>query len=89
MSKTKKTPEEIKQLIAADVFRDVDPPAEGEIEQFRRDCRIAGVLVGQAVGDALGVPYEGGDGPDYGQAKMTGGGFGGYRPGAWYATTPS
>ena len=79
--------EQARQLAAADVLADVDPPAGGGTEQFRRDLRIAGVLVGQAVGDALGVPYEGGDGPEYGQARMTGGGFGGYGAGQWSGDT--
>ncbi|GAA5161343.1 hypothetical protein GCM10011366_09450 [Ornithinimicrobium tianjinense] len=47
--------------------------------------RAAGVLLGQAVGDALGVPYE------FGTARfdastgpqMSGGGLGNYAPGEW------
>ena len=47
--------------------------------------RAAGVLVGQAIGDALGVPYE------FGTARldaetgpqMIGGGLGNYAPGEW------
>jgi ADP-ribosyl-[dinitrogen reductase] hydrolase len=48
--------------------------------------RIAGVLLGVAVGDALGVPYEYGSRPLPGtgeQARMLGGGLGGYAPGQW------
>ncbi|HYP46520.1 MAG TPA: ADP-ribosylglycohydrolase family protein [Propionibacteriaceae bacterium] len=51
--------------------------------QFSLD-RAAGVLLGQACGDALGVPYE------FGSARlsaagpaMIGGGLGGYAPGEW------
>lgn len=42
----------------------------------------AGVLLGQAIGDALGVPYEFGPAPS-GDAKMIGGGLGPYEPGEW------
>ncbi|MDR1392873.1 MAG: ADP-ribosylglycohydrolase family protein [Bifidobacteriaceae bacterium] len=46
--------------------------------------RIAGVLLGQAVGDALGVPYEFDSAPiKAGRAEMLGGGLGHYRPGEW------
>ncbi|WP_425308955.1 ADP-ribosylglycohydrolase family protein [Ammonicoccus fulvus] len=45
--------------------------------------RAAGVLLGQAVGDALGVPYEFGTTRLEGEAKMLGGGLGGYRPGQY------
>ncbi|GAB3811769.1 hypothetical protein GCM10028820_03560 [Tessaracoccus terricola] len=45
--------------------------------------RAAGVLLGQAIGDALGVPYEFGSAPLDGQARMLGGGLGNYRPGEW------
>lgn len=45
--------------------------------------RAAGVLLGQAVGDALGVPYEFGTTRLDGEAKMLGGGLGGYRPGQY------
>lgn len=45
--------------------------------------RAAGVLLGQAVGDALGVPYEFGTMRLVGEAKMLGGGLGGYRPGQY------
>lgn len=47
--------------------------------------RAGGVLLGQAVGDALGVPYEFGSAP-YDRAvgpQMVGGGLGGYAPGEW------
>ena len=44
--------------------------------------RVAGVLLGQACGDALGVPYEFAAGPD-GPARMVGGGLGPYEPGEW------
>ncbi|PWJ46852.1 ADP-ribosylglycohydrolase [Quadrisphaera granulorum] len=53
--------------------------------------RAAGVLLGQAVGDALGVPYEFvpehrlphlGDATD-GRAEMLGGGLGDYAPGEY------
>lgn len=46
--------------------------------------RAGGVLLGQAVGDALGVPYEFATPPAAGQpARMTGGGLGNYAPGEW------
>lgn len=48
--------------------------------------RVAGVLLGAAAGDALGVPYEYGSRPlpaDGGPAEMLGGGLGGYAPGQW------
>ena len=67
---------------AADVLRDADPDPRG-VDQFDRDDRIAGVLTGAAVGDALGAGYEGSQGPPLGQAKMIGGGFGSYQPGQW------
>ncbi len=44
--------------------------------------RAAGVLLGQACGDALGVPYEMGA-PPVGEAVMKGGGLGPYDPGEW------
>lgn len=45
--------------------------------------RAAGVLVGQACGDALGVPYEFSPPPRDGRPAMLGGGLGGYAPGEW------
>ena len=47
--------------------------------------RAAGVLLGQACGDALGVPYEfGNTRPDPATGpRMDGGGLGGYAPGEW------
>ena len=45
--------------------------------------RAAGVLVGQAVGDALGVPYEFAAPIRAGDARMVGGGLGPYEPGEW------
>jgi ADP-ribosyl-[dinitrogen reductase] hydrolase len=46
--------------------------------------RAAGVLLGQACGDALGVPYEFGTPPGPGvRAEMRGGGLGPYAPGEW------
>ncbi|MGD8200671.1 ADP-ribosylglycohydrolase family protein [Ornithinimicrobium sp. W1679] len=47
--------------------------------------RAAGALLGQACGDALGVPYEFGSArldPTTGP-RMVGGGLGGYAPGEW------
>lgn len=44
--------------------------------------RAAGVLLGQACGDALGVPYEFAA-PPVGPAAMLGGGLGPYAPGEW------
>lgn len=46
--------------------------------------RAAGVLLGQACGDALGVPYEFGTPLPAGElAQMKGGGLGPYAPGEW------
>ncbi|MBA3265980.1 MAG: ADP-ribosylglycohydrolase family protein [Nocardioidaceae bacterium] len=46
--------------------------------------RALGVLLGQACGDALGVPYEFGTPPGpQGTAEMRGGGLGDYAPGEW------
>ncbi|WP_219417776.1 ADP-ribosylglycohydrolase family protein [Pseudonocardia nigra] len=48
--------------------------------------RAVGVLLGAAAGDALGVPYEYGSRPLPGpgeEARMLGGGLGGYAPGQW------
>jgi ADP-ribosylglycohydrolase len=45
--------------------------------------RSAGVLLGQAIGDALGVPYEGRRAPIELPARMKGGGYGPYRPGEY------
>lgn len=45
-------------------------------------ARAAGVLLGQAIGDALGVPYEFGP-PAKSVARMIGGGLGPYAPGEW------
>ncbi|PJI95136.1 ADP-ribosylglycohydrolase family protein [Luteimicrobium subarcticum] len=46
--------------------------------------RAAGVLLGQACGDALGVPYEFGTPPAPSvEAEMRGGGLGPYAPGEW------
>jgi ADP-ribosylglycohydrolase len=41
-----------------------------------RDDRVAGVLLGQAVGDAIGAPYEFRTPPAYGQARFGRGTFG-------------
>lgn len=46
--------------------------------------RACGVLLGQACGDALGVPYEFGRPPAaHEQARMLGGGLGPYKPGEY------
>ncbi len=46
--------------------------------------RIAGVMLGTAVGDALGVPYEYSTPPGPNQdAEMLGGGLGNFAPGEW------
>src|SRR6476620_3830311 len=44
--------------------------------------RAAGVLLAQACGDALGVPYEFSR-PPAGEPQMVGGGLGPYAPGEW------
>ncbi|QWC84575.1 ADP-ribosylglycohydrolase family protein [Nocardioidaceae bacterium] len=46
--------------------------------------RAAGVILGAAAGDALGVPYEFATPPPPGtDAEMRGGGLGGFTPGEW------
>ena len=45
--------------------------------------RAVGVLIGQACGDALGVPYEFGSPPADGRPAMKGGGLGPFAPGEW------
>ncbi len=45
--------------------------------------RATGVLLAQACGDALGVPYEFGTPPEPGEAVMRGGGLANYAPGEW------
>lgn len=45
--------------------------------------RAVGVLIGQACGGALGVPYEFGAPPRDGRPEMKGGGLGSYAPGEW------
>lgn len=45
--------------------------------------RAAGVLLGQAIGDALGVPYEFKPPIKTGTARMIGGGLGPYSPSEW------
>ena len=45
--------------------------------------RAAGCLVGQAYGDALGVPYEAGVRPLDDAPELLGGGLGDYEPGEW------
>jgi ADP-ribosylglycohydrolase len=53
------------------------------VDETRKD-RIAGVLVGAAAGDALGVPYEFASPPPEGEApRMLGGGLGNYAPGEY------
>lgn len=53
-----------------------------EIDQMQD--RIAGVMLGTAVGDALGVPYEFSTPPGPHQdAAMLGGGIGNFAPGEW------
>lgn len=44
--------------------------------------RVAGTLIGLATGDALGAGYEFGS-PPRGEARMIGGGLGGWEPGEW------
>ena len=45
--------------------------------------RAGGVLLSQAIGDALGVPYEFAPRIACCQAQMIGGGLGPYAPGEW------
>lgn len=49
----------------------------------RRTDRAVGALLGGAVGDALGVPYEYGSRPLESEPAMHGGGLGNYAPGQW------
>lgn len=49
----------------------------------RQRDRAGGVLLGQAIGDAMGVPYEFGPRIVAGEAEMVGGGLGPYLPGEW------
>lgn len=54
-----------------------------ELTTAQRD-RAAGVLLGTAAGDALGVPYEFATPPAPGEeAQMLGGGLGDFAPGEW------
>src|SRR4051794_10572253 len=46
--------------------------------------RVAGTLLAAACADALGVPYEPAQrGPDDGQPRLLGGGYGNYAPGEY------
>ncbi|MGX1768611.1 ADP-ribosylglycohydrolase family protein [Dietzia sp. NPDC055343] len=55
----------------------------GEDQAALRD-RVAGVMIGTAVGDALGAGYEFGSAPlGPGGPDMIGGGLGGFAPGQW------
>lgn len=56
-------------------------PDRPELTDAQRD-RAAGVLLAQACGDALGVPYEFATVPT-GAAEMIGGGLGPYAPAEW------
>ena len=49
----------------------------------KQNDRAVGVLVGQAAGDALGVPYEYGSAALDGEPQMMGGGLGRIAPGQW------
>ena len=49
----------------------------------QQNDRAVGVLVGQAAGDALGVPYEFGVRALTGEPQLLGGGLGGIAPGQW------
>lgn len=53
-----------------------------ELTTIQRD-QAGGVLLGQAIGDALGVPYEFAKRITLGTAAMVGGGLGPYKPGEW------
>lgn len=53
-----------------------------QLTTAQRD-RAAGVLLGQACGDALGVPYEFGRLPLDTEPEMKGGGLGPYAPSEW------
>lgn len=44
---------------------------------------VAGVMLGAAAGDALGAGYEFSAPPRLGEARMIGGGLGGFKPGEW------
>ena len=66
---------------------DVDPGRGGRAPRQLTDQqadRAAGVLLGQAAGDALGVPYEFSMPPALDElAEMRGGGLGDFDPGEW------
>jgi ADP-ribosylglycohydrolase len=53
-----------------------------QLDAMQED-RAAGVLLGAACGDALGVPYEFGSRPLEGEPRMLGGGLGDYAPGEY------
>lgn len=59
-----------------DFWDDFRMPRPGEVERWQRDCRIMGVAVGQAVGDALGSPSEFRQPPPFGTATFGRGTFG-------------
>jgi ADP-ribosyl-[dinitrogen reductase] hydrolase len=52
-----------------DWLDDLAIPEPGEIEAWRRDCRVMGVMVGMACGDMVGAPYEFRKPPEFGTAK--------------------
>lgn len=62
-----------------------DDDTDAGAERSGLDDRIAGVLLGAACGDALGVPYEFGSIPlaPGDEPRMVGGGLGPYAPGEW------
>jgi ADP-ribosyl-[dinitrogen reductase] hydrolase len=62
----------------------VRPTHEPELHQTNLWDRAAGALIGGAVGDALGVPYEFAAPPAPGREPvMSGGGLGNFEPGEW------
>src|SRR6476620_5144577 len=75
-------------LVTSSPYRHLDDmDEEVGMELTTGQCdRAAGVLLAQACGDALGVPYEFATPPD-GEPRMVGGGLGPYAP-ASGATTP-
>ncbi|MDU0349355.1 ADP-ribosylglycohydrolase family protein [Actinomyces sp. MRS3W] len=63
-------------------LRDDAAPPHGPLTDSQLD-RVEGVLLAQAVGDVMGVPYEPGDVPLEGAPQALGGGLGDYAPGEW------
>jgi ADP-ribosyl-[dinitrogen reductase] hydrolase len=66
--------------VLAEAYGDSRGPKPGEVEQFQRDCRIIGSVVGLCCGDGAGAPWEFRRPPLPGQARFGTGTFG-HKPG--------